>query len=391
MLRSILLALLTSFPMAALAVDEAPRPLEDLAARLPAVDAERVVLSDVAASSAEAAKFDAPLDDVDRRLSVYAPLTLIDGFDLFGSFAAARAGLEPVLGFDLDDIAQIASWPHGAEAPVVITGIADKADAVATALSERDFEAEEHSGRTVWWRQDDLSTEPDRAEEDPFAQGPGHAARFGFADGALFFARGWAGFDALMAEGPRLIDEREVRAILSAGYALEDRGRLVEAILLDGQTSRAEAVRAAVGTEPGSATRVDELMRRAGMRRPPMPGFERHGLLLWQDGLRVTGALVIPYPDRETAREARERFETLLDTVRSVHVAESFGELLPYTRRFTIVEAEERAVLVLGFEEIVPDEPIMPMMLVTNPYDRLRDFQFAGDLAVLLGHDGEAL
>jgi hypothetical protein len=366
---------------------EGPGPLEQLAGRVPAGAEGMVVLTDVAASLAETAPLSKEFDPLNRRMMAYTPLTLIDGFDLSGAFAVVvGGGIKRVMGFEIDEIGQIASWRDGPETPVIIAGLAERSGAVAAALEGRGFARDRRFGSTIWHRQEDFATDPARAGEDPFVQSYGRSARFAFDGEHLLFAQGWPGIGALLAGGPGLGDDADVAAILRAAYLAGEHGQPLEAILLGGQARAYDAVRAFHGSGPGAAAKAAEALA-AMAGREALPQFTRHGLLLRQNGMRMSGAVAIPYPDRATAETALERIGPLLRCTTSLFApGETFDELLPYDRHFGIVETGGRAVLVLAFEDVGGRfGGITPMMFGSNPYDRLRDMQFAGDLPMLLG------
>lgn len=359
-------------------------PLERLAIRVPVGAEGMVVLTDVAASLAETAPLSRTFPGIDKRLMAFAPLTLIGGFDISSVYPRlAKEGLRPMLGIALDQIGQIASWQAGLDKPVILAGLGAHREAVATVLHRRGFSRTDRAGMDVWSTGEDLTPDAARSEGGPFVQVPGHAARIALDGDHLLFARSWAGLDTVLAGGPGLDSNRDIAAILRAGYAMNGRGRFLETILLGPQITREAAVRAFIGTGPGADAKVAAILAHPGYRVNPFPPFQRHAILLWQDGRRISGALALPYADRGTAVEATMAFGPLGMGRTSLFANAPFGQLFPYVRWTSIVETGDRAVALIGFEETRTGEPT-PMMFVINPYDRLRDMLMTGDLALLV-------
>lgn len=362
----------------------AQEPLQKLAARVPAGTEGMIVLNDVSASAAEIAPLTDGMSEPDRRMMPFTTLTLIGGFDVSSAFMnLVKDGLASKLGFRLDEIGQIASWNDGQDRPVVVTRVAARQDAIAEALVAQGYARTDRNGTPVWSIQDDFALDQARSAIDPFAQFQGHSGRIAFDRGHLLFARSWAGIDALLTGGAGLDSDKDAAAILAAGYGVAGRGRLLEAILLGSQGTRADAVRHFIGTGPGAAARIDEILKSPGYGVDPFPPFERHGLLMWQDGRRISGALAIAYPDRATAVAGVMAFGPVSMSIESLFAKAPFARLFPYARWTGVIETQDRAVALIGFEQVV-DAPASPMMFIINPYDRLRDMLMTGDLSLLV-------
>ena len=360
-------------------------PLEEFARLVPADVTGRIVLTDVEASATEADALTSDFDWRNRTAMIFTPLTMIDGFDHFAAYEAmVENGLTPLLGVRMDAFRRMASWQAGDDAPVVLEFKNTPQDDIRATLDLRGFQRQDRFGTDTWAVGEDLKADPTRAFSDPFAQQPGYPARFAFKGDRLVFARSWAGLETLLS-GPAGLDTvPDVAALLRAGYAIEGRGRLLEAIVLGPQISRKDAVTGFVGDGPGSAAKVAEILRDAGFRTPPLPAFTRHALLAWQDGQRMSGAIALAYSDRQIAEKALADFRLLTDTILSLFAKQPFTGLFPYAWWSEVIETEQGVVAVIGFEEDRTGEPLVPMFFITNPYDRLRDMMLTGDLGLLL-------
>lgn len=360
-------------------------PLEEFARLIPADVTGRIVLTDVEASAAEADALTSEFDWRNRSAMIYTPLTLIDGFDHFAAYEAmVPDGLAPLLGVRMDLFRRMASWQAGSDAPVIIEFRGAPQDDIRAVLDKRGFQRQARFGTDTWAAGEDLTPDPARAFADPFAQQPGYPARFAFSDERLVFARSWAGLETLLS-GPAGLDTvPDAAALLRAGYGVTGRGRLLEAIVLGPQINRRQAVSGFIGDGPGAAAKIAEILRDPGFRTPPMPAFSRHALLVWQDGQRMSGAIALAYPDRQTAEKALAGFRPLTDTILSLFAKAPFTGLFPYEWWSDVIETEHGVVALIGFEEDRTGEPLVPMFFITNPYDRLRDMMLTGDLALLL-------
>ncbi len=361
-------------------------PLERLADRVPLGAPGMVVLTDVAASVTEIAPLAADFSAADRRIMAYLPLTLVGGFEPYQAWKiSTEGGLTARLGFEIEEIGQIASWRGGGDAPVVITGLPGRADTIAAALQSRGFAPRMRFGTTVWHRLRDGQTDAAHAEEDPFSQRAGYPGRFVIDDSTLLFARSWTGIRRLASQPLSMRLEPDIAAILRAGYLAKDRGRLLEVILLGPQKPLNTAVSGFYGTGPAAAPKTANAIRRLQTRGDPLPPFRRHGLLLWQNGQQIAGAVAIPYETQADVQAAIGRFPALLDRTLSLYAGGFVGGVLRYQRHFSVLRAGKRWVALLAFEETGGKfSGISPMMFVTNPFGRLREMRLSGDLPVLL-------
>ena len=118
-----------------------------------------------------------------------------------------------------------------------------------------------------------------------------------------------------------------------------------------------------------------------------MPPMTEYGLLSWQDGTVMTGAIAIPYVRRDTAEEGLATFKRLLEIAEAPSIKRPYSEILPQDRRFEIVETAGGHVLVLAFsQEIEPNKGILTLM--RHPQRRLVDMWFHRDLDFLIGMGG---
>ncbi len=370
--------------------DAAPQsgPLEDLLARIPADAAGSIYLADLAAAYRQVSPLitDTP-SDFHRALipisSAYLPAALDQQ-----SLARFPDGGADALGFSVFDLHQVAGWGTLPDSPLIATGVSGSRDLIAEKLAARGFEATQTHGQTVWHLLDDLEMDAALRNSDPLSAPLGRSQRIALDRGLLLFARTWPAINTLLDPGTTLATETGTASILRAGYALRGAGDLLGAVIVQEPPTR--------GLDPGLLLRLGadatpeeiqaELDRMPGASLPGLPPFLRYGLLLWQDGYRTTGAVVIPYIRRDTAETARERFTALLDTAESPSVKRPFAQLLPHERRFEIVPAKDRNVLVLAFTTSADrSKPVDLSTFMDNPRRMLMQMLMRRELSLLIG------
>ncbi len=354
-------------------------PLHKLLYRIPLDAVGFVTLSDLNAARGQIAPFAAESAQFDRDL---LPFTLIyppNGFDA-NSLTSLENGALEMLGFSIFEIDQLAGWGNLPIAPVIVTGVADLAAGIEAALQARNFETTDYQGHKVWHRQDDFQMNFKHRNEEPFGGQLGTSQRFSIDGNDLLFARSWPSIHRLLDGGPSLADDPDSTAILHAGYSLPDNGSLIDAVLIFGQPIR-----------QGDATPVIETGKKSNSDafdniQTGLPPFTRYGLLLWQDGASLTGAIAIPYPNAEIATSALNLFTQFLDTTNAPSVDRPFAELLPADRRFEVIDTGSRHVLIVGFRQSVEIErPPKITTFMRNPRQRLIDMLMRRELDFLIG------
>jgi hypothetical protein len=360
-------------------------PLQSIARHVPLAAEGEIYLLDIAASARQVAAL--PVDDErGRPFMPLAPLAMPTGFD-DRILLMSPDGFREALGFSVFEIGQMAGWGQLPDAPLVMRSpvFARDSEAIAAALAARDFTREDRAGTPVWHRQEDNQPDFRRRSEEPFNGSVGMAQRFALDGDILRHARSWKVMDRLLAGGSSLLDDPDAAAVLSAATERTDAGDLLDMILLGPQPSRMSATQLVLPRRIDDATRdrMLETYRKAG---PGLPPFRRYGLALWQRGTWMTGAILIPYPDRATAEAARLRFTELLVSQNSLVATKPFDELLPASRQFETVEAGDRAVLVLAFgTEADTSNGIALATFVRNPRALLFQMVLTRDLDLLVG------
>ncbi|MCP4937284.1 MAG: hypothetical protein GY927_24520 [bacterium] len=365
-LRRLLVAIaLLISPAPGVAQDEARRPLLSLLSQIPVGAKGIISLSDIAASKRQTAPFAETVPDKNTRLLI--PHTSLyhepNGISI-GSFPTfAKDGASSALGFSIFDITQIAGWGEQPAAPMVIAGVSQHVANIEAALGAREFETTNRRGYKVWHRGRDHETYTEHRDEDPFSARLNSSQRFAVKDGFLLFSRVWTTMNKLLDSDSSLGDTVNVAAIIRAGYVFDDAGDLIDAVLLHGQPKTTL-----------SST-------------PNLPPFTHYGLLLWQNGAVMTGAIVIPYSDTTTAATARDRFISRIDTLKVPSVGRLFSDILPWHRRIEIIENSGHAVLILGFQsKAETSQPINLLTFMHTPHRRLVAMFRNHDLDVLIGH-----
>lgn len=323
-----------------------------------------VSLSDIAAARRQIIPFIQDTPEPTRALVPYTPLySGQNGFDMSAFGAFATHGASAALGFSIFEITGLAAWGELPAAPVILTGVADRAGSIEAALAARGFEATDYSGHRVWHRGRDFETDREHRGEDPFSLRFNSSQRFAVKDGFVLFSRSWPVMHDMLDAGASLADDRDAAAILHAGYGVSGAGDLIEAVLLSGQP---EAASSAV---------------------PGLPPFARYGLLRWQNGATMTGAIAIPYQDAAIAHTARDRFTARLDALKAQSVGRPLSDILPWPRRIEIAEVSGRAVLIFGFQsEADMSQPVNLLTFMRSPGRRLVEMLRNHDLNMLIGH-----
>ena len=373
MIRYLLFALL----LAAAPVTAGERPLETLAARVPANASGPIILADPAAARREAGRVIALTDQTDRALAGFFALSATQTLapTVFGRFPD---GGRAALGFSIFDIAALAAFGEPPDAPLIarIPGI--DPGRVGAALGRRGFARDSRAGLPVWSIQPDNATDLERRMSDPFAGMLGQPRRFLIDGETLLFARSWKMLDRLLSPGRTLADDPEAAAILAVGYGFDAAGSLIEAMLLPGPVMRV--------IDPTMLMQSPGLPVPPGFELPGLPPFSRYAILKWQDAGRLTGAIAIAYPDRATAELARDRFSALLGRAVSPMAQQPLDAMLPPTRAFRVVNNGQRAVLLLSFSlDISGDAPLGLGSMQRNPGNRLVALYQRRELELLIG------
>jgi hypothetical protein len=362
--RLLLAVVLLMLPSIAISQDDRDEPLLRMLQQIPAGAQGEISLSDIAAASRQITPLTHSVPDHTRAIVPYTSLFHgLSGFDM-GSFAAfVEDGARDALGFSIFEISQIGGWGELPAAPVIIAGIAHRSGNIEAALLTRNFEIAEYNGHKVWHRGRDYETGSEPPEEEPFSIRLNSSQRFAIKNEFLLFARGWPVLHGILDAQTSLATDHDATAIVRAGYRSNDAGDLIDIVLLLGQPEAAP-----------SATVT-------------LPPFTRYGLLRWQNGATMTGAIVIPYAETETAVIARNRFTMRLDTLQAQSVERPFSDILPWARHNQIVEVSDRAVLILGFEyQADMSQPVNLLTFMRNPGHRLVEMLRNGDLDMLIGH-----
>lgn len=374
MIRILILALL----LATTPAFAGDRPLEALAARVPADTRGVITLASPALARREAGRAIAQTTPADRDFAGFYALSITGALDtsLLGRFPD---GGRPALGFSVFDITAVAAFGEPPSVALIAQLPGLDPETIDAALPSRGFSRAQRAGHPVWSRQDDNAVNPMERMSDPFAGQIGHASRFLVDGDALYFARAWPVLEHMIAPGAVLAGDRDIAAILDAGYAYAQAGSFIEATFLPGPVTR---MLDPVLLEQGNATLVPP-----GFELPGLPPFNRFAILKWQDGARLTGAIAIPYVSHATAEQARDRFSALLGQAVSLAARRPFDEILPPERDFRVIETGGRAVLVLSFSLDISkgDDPPKPASMLRHPGNRLMSFHLNRELNQLIG------
>ncbi len=362
--------------------------LEELLIRIPAGAQQEVYMFDLAASRRQILPLlSAKLRPADIWLAPWATAVTPHGFDLESLYLHTR-NPRAALGFSPFDIDQLVGWGQPPSAPVILTGIEGAHDAIEAALNNAGLTPRDLRGQTVWHLQDDFQIDLNNRNANPFGGRLGMAQRIALTGDMLLSDRSWAGIETLISPGASLAGDADAQAILQATYALTDAGEVIHAVLVPGQPVKAPdpALLLGISEGPSMDEAIEELRARPEYTLPGLPPFLRYGIVLWQDGYRTTGALVIPYASAESAEQARGRFAALLEAGTSTVANKPFTDVLPFDRRFETIETGKRSVLVLGFEEVADrSEPVTLHTFAQNPAKRLYGMMIRRELPLLIG------
>ncbi len=290
--------------------------LERLLRQIPANAGGMVSLADLDAARRQMQPMIATAQPDQRPLFPFTAVSAPGGFNA-QSIHFFENGSKAELGFSVFDIRQMAGWGNPPKSPVIVTGVSGKAADIGAALTRRGFAEAQRGGNTIWHLQDDFEINLERRNTDPFTHQLGISQRFAIDGDTLFFARSWAMIETMLAHRNSLADDVDSAAILRAAYMLDGVGDPNEVLLFKGQGPRLDTAAllsdfAMTGTEGSFEDMLESI---PGMDLPGLPPFTRYGLLAWQDGATLTGAIAIPYYSAETAGLARDRFNGLLPVV----------------------------------------------------------------------------
>ncbi len=382
-----LLLVAAALPGRPMAQSIGDRPLVAIADRVPHDAGGIVSLADLAAIRRQIGRLPPALPAEQRPPLAFSPVHAPAALDLSGILQFPDGGRNS-LGFSIFEIEQMAGWGELPEAALVMAGLARHRDAIETALTARGFGAEPVAGVTVWHLLDDGEIDIAARMSDPFRHAIGVAQRFAMDGEHLLFARDWPTIRRMLAGGTALGGDPDVTAILSAAHSVEGLGELTEILLFSDPPIGAADAASLMLRNPGMS--AEELQARLaaipGAALPGLPPYLRYGLLAWQDGADVTGAIAIPYATAAVAAGARDRFAARLAAVDSALTGRPFDDLLPGDRRFEVVETGGRAVLLLAFRDRVDIAGgVTHLTFVRTPRARLLQMVLARDLPLLIG------
>ena len=358
-------------------------PLLDLLAEIPPNVRGEIYLADHAAMREEIAPFVAmlPRNDLTRLAQSHSVLFPPPGFDTTSIFKL-EDGAREALGFSIFDIDQLIGWGPLPSAPVVFTvGVDDFA--IEDALIAREFEVSVHGNTSVYHRQDDYQMNLDRRAEEPFNGSIGMSQRFARKGDLVLHTRGWPTMRDLIDLDIGLDTDRDATAILEAAYTFDGVGALTFAYLMDEQPSAAPDL-GVIAKElfDGKSDRK----RAEPLRTEGLPPYLRFGLLLWQDGAKMTGAIALPFIRKDTAQAAMKLFNEKLLAAKTFSGKLPFTEYLPVARHFEIIETRHRNVLILAFQtKLDRSDPINLRSFNNTPLHRLMNLHFQRDIGQLIG------
>ncbi len=378
-------ALLTIAALPNLASADSPGgPLEKMAEAVPIAATGEIFLADVSAAKRQLAAF--PVDDGYANLLLFAPLATPPGFDPQG-LAFHPDGYRAAMGFSIAEIGQIAGWGKPPDTPVIMTfpGIGDRLTAIGSAFRARGYQVKDVDGADIWHRLDDNAFDNALILDDAFSGPLGQSVRLAVGADRLLFSRTWASMKTLRTPGPSLRDDPIAARLLAGAYALDGYGDLLDITLLGPQMPRNDILPILLGAS-ASAEALEALRLELELPKDGLPWFPQHALALWQDGARMTGAILIPFADRPTADKAQKIFERNLATVKSLLANRPFDAMLPKDRKFHVIESGGGALLVLAFaNEMTIDGPITVLNLISHPRRMLMDMHLYRELSLLVG------
>ena len=374
-------------PLATVARSDSVGPLFGLLGRIPLDARGWVVLNDYAAVATQVAPFTAglPPDHPSRLYLPFGTLAAPNGFDVNSLFGFSDGAVD-ALGFSIFEIDQMAGWGKNPHIGLVLTGIAGQPGRMKSALLARDFAETAIGPHIVWHRQDDFQVDFSRRLEEPFAGADGMSQRFSIVDEHLLFSRSWQVMEHALDGTAALASDGNASAILQAGYEFAGAGTLISAYLMAGQPLRQSASPESASSESASPGTLEPAGAVDPANPPALPAFPLYGVLLWQNGATMTGAIAIPYTSAEAAESAIATFSTLLEVVQSPSVRKPMTELLPTERRFEVIDTGQRKMVILAFETThTISQPIGIATFTGNPLQRLMTMALRDELGLLIG------
>lgn len=377
-MRLTALAVATGLATGLATAAQAEDPLLDLAEVAPVGGASEMSFVDVSAIRPLRSLLYPDPDPFFQSLNVWAWLDT-GGFPDPSYLPVAGETLPETMGFALSEVDGLASWgrPPETGAVFLIPGALDNLPAI---LAARGFETRRLFGVETWGIGDDDFIDIERRNEDWFIGPIGQAIRHGIRGDLLYMHRTWAGLADMLSGGVTAAQNPDIRAILAAAYQTRGLGLPFQARIIRDRPPRLVDP-AELGADADQAQRViDELQA-----LPALPAFSTFGLVEWQAGRRLTGALAIAYPLRSDAERAAEIFDGLLET-RSLATRMSFREIFePLEQGRQIIEAEGRFVLFLTFGNTIPADS-GPFAQGRTGYRTLLQMHYVRDLPTLIGY-----
>lgn len=231
------------------------------------------------------------------------PQAVVDGFwrftvgpGMFTQYLLQYDRMREVVGFGLADMARVMSFGTPPGTVTVVAGGPGLSDMAAldAALGPRGFTLTETTGLPVWESGEDYSIDLlHRDVADPFGGYLGQASRIAVANGLLIRAAGWPNLRQVLA-----VRAGKAQGLTGVLPALPAAVRAVTALPgVEGPVIQAVAFPAsALVPEPGRGAPAP-----AGDPLPPFPFVFLADL---QAGREAVNAIVLPYPDFDTAAEA---------------------------------------------------------------------------------------
>ncbi|MEM7058951.1 MAG: hypothetical protein AAF557_15290 [Pseudomonadota bacterium] len=363
------------------------RPLAELAALVPEDPQGWVSLADIAAAKAQARPYANPPSDVNLGLMAYTAIHPGPGFDA-QSLAMSKDGFNDALGFQVTDIAGLATWGKAPDGPAIMTfAYRLRPSTVGPALTKRGYVVDSLDGVPVWHRQEDHEIVITRRREDPFSGGVGHSGRFALKDKSLIYTRTWPMLDRVLKGENSYGARPEVKAILDVAYRRDDVGELIEALFIGPQTIRQADAAASLGAKLNENPTDEFQAVLEKIDYPGLPPFLNHALLLWQDGIRLTGAIAVPYADEATARQGLNRFVSALKAAPNLRTGGRLAEFLPQERTFAVVQSGDRFVLLLMFHQRARERDLGSVMaFANNPVRRFTQMIATREWSLLTGY-----
>ena len=265
------------------------------------------------------------------------------------------------------------------------------AERLGPLLTTREFEpyqAEERDGRTVWWRFEDLSSNPRlRDPADPFWGRIGGGARIAAVDGAMVGARTWAGLDRVLAaatgDAPSLAGSADFLALAHAlDQPVEAEGDLLQATLVDGRFDLAYLQD--VWRSPPE--RHEDYLADTHWGTPP---YDAVAVADRQEGPAAIAIVALAYTTRAEAETAAATVTTAIADGRGPDDV-PFADALPYRLVSDVIEGPDgsRFVARIAFVEVLEAAPQSRRDAGYGPYRALATLVARGGIAGLLAVGG---